>query len=100
MDVRETIRIDRRHSIEIGVASWSDHEIAVRNRYDNARGKFLPRSSSELPLRDVVRVVEAILRRNLLEIGDALTIMDSALASVRHQTNHAVRRPRHTRTTG
>lgn len=86
MEVTEVVRIDRTHSIEFGRSTWNPNEISARNRYDTTRGNFLPHSSSELPLRDVVTLVREVLDRDLLETRDVLWIMESALDSAMRRT--------------
>jgi hypothetical protein len=50
------------HSIEIGWSTWNPDEVSLRNRYDK-KGKFSPRGSSEIPLRDLPALMRVALER-------------------------------------
>lgn len=85
MKVQETINLEEGHSIEFGIATWNDEEVSVRNRYETRSGGFSPHSSSELPLRDVALLAAESMRRDLLETGAILEIIEVAVASVRRR---------------
>jgi len=55
------------HVIEIGQATWDEGETSVRNRYPTSNGGFSPRSSSELPIRDLQGIVESVAHEDMFE---------------------------------
>jgi hypothetical protein len=63
MDVVFTETIDERHSIEIGWSTWNPNEVSLRSRYNQENGRFDPRSSSEIPLRDLPELMRVALER-------------------------------------
>ena len=50
------------HTIEIGWSTWDSDQVSLRNRYDK-NGKFSPRGSSEIPLRDLPELMRVALER-------------------------------------
>lgn len=55
-------RLSPTHSIEIGWSTWNKDEVSLRNRYDKD-GRFSPRASSEVPLRDLPELMRVALER-------------------------------------
>lgn len=72
------------HVIEIGRATWDDDETSVRNRYPTSNGGFSPRSSSELPVRDLDTLLGAVAAEDLIK-PEALAGMISALSASLHR---------------
>lgn len=71
------------HTIEIGKATWDDQETSVRNRYPTKTGGFSPRSSSEIPLRDVKEIVVVVADEDLLdpkEIAEMISALSDSLS--------------------
>ena len=55
-------RLSPTHSIEIGWSTWNSDEVSLRNRYEK-NGRFSPRASSEIPLRDLPEMMRVALER-------------------------------------
>ena len=64
---------------EFGEATWNPRQMSVRNRYPTRNGGFSPRSSSELPIGDLRRIIEAVAQEDILEPED-IAAMISALS--------------------
>lgn len=61
MKVIYSERLDSQHSIEIGLSTWDEGAISVRDRYDLPEGGFSPRLSSEFPLDDLPAILRVVL---------------------------------------
>jgi hypothetical protein len=68
------------HRIEFGRSTWNLDEWSVRNRYPTRNGGFSPRSSSEIPLRDIQLIVAALAEQDRIE-PQALVAMIEVLAA-------------------
>lgn len=70
------------HVIEIGQATWDSDETSVRNRYPTSNGGFSPRSSSELPIRDLRGIIETVAKEDRLEPKDIAAMISALSASL------------------
>ena len=61
MKVIYSERLDSRHSIEIGLSTWDETAISIRDSYDLPEGGFSPRLSSEFPLEDLSEILRVVL---------------------------------------
>ena len=82
MDVHDTVDLGEGHLIEFGQATWDAAQTSVRNRYPTSTGGFSPRSSSEIPITDIVPVAVETLRRDLLDIQQTMQILQAAVHSL------------------
>jgi hypothetical protein len=73
---------DPTHVIEIIETEWG---IAVRSRYQNARGGF-NKSSPQLLMKDLVPVVTAAAQGDLLSPAEIAEILDALAAALRRAT--------------
>ena len=73
------------HSVEIGQASWDENALSIRNRYKTANGGFSPRSSSELPISDLVPVAKFAAQHDKLSISECMQIIIALSDSVLRQ---------------
>lgn len=74
------------HSIEVGVSTWSADETSIRSRYDGPTGRFSPHGSSELPLYDLLPIMEVTARNDLLSIEDSAAIIEALAESIRRRS--------------
>lgn len=82
MKVTKTKDLGNGHKIEIGKATWDEDKISVRNRYPTSTGGFSPRSSSEIPLNDVPKILSTVIDENLLspkELADLICKMSESI---------------------
>jgi len=82
MKVTDTVRIDERHSIEFGRATWNDTDLSVRDRWTTSTGGFSPRSSSELPLGSIPDIIIETAKRDLLDVQTTARIIEALAASI------------------
>lgn len=85
VDPTKTRIIAPGHSIEVGQSSWDPKEESIRSRYDGPTGHFSPRGSSELPLYDLVPLLETAADNDLLGPNECATIMKALAESIRRQ---------------
>ena len=85
MDVTKTKSLGGGHSIEIGKATWDSEEISIRNRYPTSKGGFSPRSSSEIPLKDVVELITVIADEDLYDPKILAGIIENLSKSIIRQ---------------
>lgn len=86
MDVTARTPVVNGHSVEIGAATWNKNETSVRNRYVTANGGFSPRSSSEIPVGDLTRIIEWVAEHDELSVRDCAAIINALAASVQRQS--------------
>lgn len=85
-DPKKTKIISSRHSIEIGSSTWDSKEISIRNRYNSKQsGKFSRSGSSELPIEDLVHLMEAAAKYDLLEVEECTAIIEILAKSIQRQ---------------
>ncbi len=84
---RDSVDLRDGQRIEFNQPTWEAAATSVRNRYTNVTGpaSFTMRSSSELPLRDVVSITVETLRRDLLNSEETMKILQAAVDSVRRR---------------
>jgi hypothetical protein len=87
MKVEQNINLGNGHSIEIGAATWDSKDRSVRNRYQTASGGFSPHSSSEVPVGDLVPMIELVAKCDDLSIDQCARIINALSASLLRQTN-------------
>ena len=73
------------HSIELGKATWDDKSRSVRNRYETPNGGFSPHSSSEIPIDDVVDIVEFAAKYDELSAAQCAHIIKALADSIQRQ---------------
>ncbi len=89
MIVQHSVPQGPRHSIEIGQATWDPSQNSIRNRYDQANGRFSVRASSELPLADLEPIMREVAQRDLLTPSALARIMQELAASIQRQATAA-----------
>ncbi len=82
MKVTDSVRLDDRHSIEFGYATWDGTSISVRDRWKTSTGGFSPRSSSEIPLGCIPVIMVETAKRDLLDIETTAQIIEALQASL------------------
>lgn len=82
MQVKMTGDLGNGHMIEIGQATWDETKTSVRNRYPTSNGGFSPRSSSEIPMVDIVKIVEFIAENNCLTTNDCARMIEALAKSI------------------
>jgi len=79
MKVEKTIDLGNGHKIELGISSWDETKKSIRNRYPTSTGGFSPRSSSELPVKDIsILTIEAI-KNDLLSKSELKELIRTAI---------------------
>jgi len=73
---------DNGHIIETGNSTWDSNEISIRNRYPTRNGGFSPRSSSEIPIRDLRFLIRVAADQDLLSPIEIAAMMASLSASL------------------
>jgi hypothetical protein len=73
------------HRIEIGEATWGGGDRSVRNRFETSTGGFSPHSSSEIPMHDLVPILQFIAQHDELSIAECAEIVSALSASIRRQ---------------
>lgn len=80
MDVKNSIKISKIHSIEWGGATWNSISKSIRNRYDNAEGdKFNYAASAEIPWADFMTMIIESLKKNQFEEQEIKKITNQIL---------------------
>ena len=83
MKVTDSVRLDDRHSIEFGYATWDGGtSLSVRDRWATANGGFSPHSSSEIPLGSIPDIIIETAKRDLLDVQTAARIIEALAASI------------------
>lgn len=85
MDVQHAQNLGAGHSIELGRATWDNSARSIRNRYATAGGGFSPRSSSEIPIGDLVELVAFAAMHDELTAAQSVTIIQHLAASIQRQ---------------
>lgn len=85
MEVEHSTEVVDGHSVEIGKATWSPKDRSVRDRYQTASGGFSPRSSSEVPMRDLERIIEFVAQHDELSVTECAKIINALSASILRQ---------------
>jgi hypothetical protein len=87
-DPTRTIPISDYHCIEVGAATWNPEETSIRSRYDAPdSGRFSPHASSELPLEDLLPIMQAAGRDDLLDSFTCARIISALAASIERQSH-------------
>ena len=86
MDIILQHELSHGHTVEIGAASWNPEDTSVRNRYTAAHAGLNPHCSSEVPVNDLVPMLQFVAQHNVLSIVQCAEIMESLAASIRRQT--------------
>jgi hypothetical protein len=82
-DLNKTRKISPKQFVDIGQSTHFPDETAIRCRYVNARGKYSPRGSSELYLRDLKLLMVIAAEENLFGANDCAEIIEKLAASIR-----------------
>jgi antitoxin component of MazEF toxin-antitoxin module len=82
MKVQDETDLGNGHLIEIGAATWDSSQKSVRNRHPASNGGSSLPCSSEIPLGDIGAIVDAVAKRDLLDVG-TLTRLIKALSASR-----------------
>ena len=85
MKVEQGIDLGKGHSVEIGAATWDAKDRSVRNRYQTASGGFSPHSSSEVPVGDLVPMLELVAKCDELSVAQCARIINALSASILRQ---------------
>lgn len=86
MNVEKHVDLGDGHSIEVGASTWSSTSRSVRNRYQTASGGFSPRSSSEVPMGDLVPMLTLVAQCDELSIGQCAAIIKALSESIARQS--------------
>ncbi|AUX46996.1 uncharacterized protein SOCE26_085070 [Sorangium cellulosum] len=85
MKVQHAQDLGNGHSIEIGAATWDPSDRSVRNRYQTASGGFSPHSSSEIPVDDLVPLIEFLAKHDELSIEQCAKVINALSVSILRQ---------------
>jgi hypothetical protein len=66
-------------------ATWNSKDRSVRNRYQTASGGFSPHSSSEVPVGDLVPMLELVAKYDELSVAQCASIIGTLSASILRQ---------------
>lgn len=77
------------HILELGKATWNEDDTSVRNRYPTKSGGFNPRSSSEIPLHDIIDIVKFIAESQYFTPSDCIKIAKIMLCAAIVQVKNA-----------
>lgn len=83
MDVEHDKDLGGGHRIEIGNSTWDNGERSVRDRWPTVTGGFNPRSSSEVPMKSLVPMLEFVAEHDELSIVECASIIEALAASIR-----------------
>ncbi len=90
MIVTKSKQLDQNgHILELGKATWNDEDTSIRNRYPTKTGGFNPRSSSEIPLHDVIEIVKFVAEEQYFSSRDCIEIVKTMLWAAMGQTKNA-----------
>jgi hypothetical protein len=74
------------HRIEIGHSSWDNGaDRSVRDRWPTVTGGFNPRSSSEVPMKSLVPMLEFVAEHDELSVVECAAIIVALAASIRRR---------------
>jgi hypothetical protein len=73
------------HSVELGQGTWDSAARSIRNRYETANGGFSPRSSSEIPIDDIVDMVKFVSKYDELSAAQCAEIIQALAESIQRQ---------------
>ena len=82
MEVTSRTQISDTHWIEFGKATWNKDDTSVRDRWATRTGGFSPRSSSEIPLSSVERIIVETAKLDLLDVATTARIIEALAASI------------------
>jgi len=85
-DPDRTVVLSDTHRIEVGISTWDEQAISIRNRYNGPDGRYLPRTSSELPLNDIQHVVSAAAQFDLLDSATCARLIVLLARSIERRT--------------
>jgi hypothetical protein len=85
MQVQDSVDLGEGHSIEFGQATCNPMARSVRNRYQTPTGGFSPRSSSEIPIEDIMPLVVETLRRDLVSPEETMRILQATVDFLRRR---------------
>jgi hypothetical protein len=86
MKVQQVRDLGNGHSIEIGISTWSDGERSIRDRYATSTGGFSPRSSSEVPMDDLVPMLEFAAQHDELSVAQCARTIAALSMSIQRRT--------------
>jgi hypothetical protein len=85
MNVQHQTILGGGHSIELGEATWDQTSRSIRNRYQTSTGGFSPRSSSEIPIDDIVDMTNFAAQHDELSAAQCADIIMALAASIQRQ---------------
>jgi butyrate kinase len=86
MEVEHRTHLGHGHSVELGRATWNlETSRSIRNRYETSNGGFSPRSSSEIPIGDLVPMVKFAAQHDELSPAQCADIIQALAASIERQ---------------
>jgi hypothetical protein len=85
MNVQQQLTLGGAHLIEIGEATWDSTDSSIRNRYPTATGGFSPRSSGEVPMRDLVLMTTFAAKHDQLSASECAEMIEDLVASIKRQ---------------
>lgn len=85
MNVQHQLDLGGGHLVELGDATWDPTARSIRNRYPTSTGGFSPRSSSEVPIDDLVDMAAFAARHDELSAAQCAEIIGELPASIRRQ---------------
>jgi hypothetical protein len=86
MKVEKARDLDGSHRIEVGAATWDANARSVRNRFDTPSGHFNLASSSEVPIGDLVPMLELVADHDELSVGQCARIIEVLSTSIRRRS--------------
>ena len=86
MKVEHARELGEGYSVEIGAATWNPEGRSLRNRYATVNGGFNPHSSSEVPIGDLVPMLQFAGEHDALTTLQCAVIIESLSASIRRQS--------------
>jgi hypothetical protein len=85
MEVQHQISLGGGHSVELGQATWDLTTRSIRNRYPTSTGGFSPRSSSEIPIDDIVDMTKFAAQHDELSAAQCADIIKALAESIERQ---------------
>ena len=85
MNVQHQRNLNAGHLIELGEATWDPTARSIRNRYPTSTGGFSPRSSSEVPIEDLVDMATFAATHDELSAAQCAEIIRELAESIRRQ---------------
>jgi len=86
MDVECSNSVGPGHSIELGKATWDTAGArSIRDRWDNATGRFNPHASSEIPIESLVPILNFAAQHDQLSVSECVEIIAALAESIKRQ---------------